>query len=859
MTRSNRRASLIAALLLLLVAACSARPSPTANPPTPAGVTQAPARITATSPVSPPALVETQAFPLPEAGRSSAIDLGEEQVTLWAAEVIASSNAGETAYHASQALGRPDTLLCGDFVTAWRPAAAARQAWIELSFFPPLLPTAISIAQSAHPGQINRIELITLDDEVLTVFDAAQEEVSLSTDCPGSAYFSLPQVDSLVGALRITLERGADEAWTQIDAAGVTGWLSDEPLQAEPTPAWVDQDEPEDIFTPRHFSNGNRIQALLFAGDTLWAGGAGGLVAWDLSDRSAPAYVKTGAFDVQALASCDFAELGGDQPMLVAGGAQGVFTLSPPAYWEDGPTFQPLVHPGDQDFGRVTALGCDNDNRLLWVGYTGHLSRYDPADQTWLEVTVEDGLPADTVRQVKIFDGDAWVATAAGVVVLRDGALINSYTPDNSGIPSGFIHATGIDEAMNMWMASSDGLVSFDGLAWKLWPVDEIEGGSLSQVLISLRMADDGALWLADTFGTACRFIPGWNQCREIIQPPESFAALEAFEIDPGGRLAIGSQDDGVWLYDQGEWRALRTRDPIGSNALRALAATPNGELWLAGEQGLQHFSAAQPAAPWIDEPLPGEARPFSFYVASDGLWIGHTGGARFIPYLDSAERLDIPMTGGGAGVDNTVTAIGRDAELRVYFGLSAGLRTWDGANLRLVDLSGGSAQLPQPRVNAIYASGLESWVGTSRGLFRFVRGEQVDRWVEALQSASSYGSASVGALLPSPLGDGLLVSIGRELFLFDGQERFQKVLELPAEITSLYAGPYQLWLATASAGLYSVPVDDSPAVYWEIAARDLNLPDHFGYQALAMSDAYTLWLASSANGLTRLSGMWGQ
>jgi len=112
--------------------------------------------------------------------------------------------------------------------------------------------------------------------------------------------------------------------------------------------------------------------------------------------------------------------------------------------------------------------------------------------------------------------------------------------------------------------------------------------------------------------------------------------------------------------------------------------------------------------------------------------------------------------------------------------------------------------------------------------------------------------------IAPSPNNEDLLVGIGRELFTFD-KLTFDLVLQLPSAISSLYAGPYQLWLTTDGGGLFDVAMDNTPQIYWDSASQMRGYPDRFGYQALTMSDMRTLWVGSTESGLIRLQAAFGQ
>jgi ligand-binding sensor domain-containing protein len=185
----------------------------------------------------------------------------------------------------------------------------------------------------------------------------------------------------------------------------------------------------------------------------------------------------------------------------------------------------------------------------------------------------------------------------------------------------------------------------------------------------------------------------------------------------------------------------------------------------------------------------------------------------------------------------------------------------WDGSDLRYGDLLEDEERLAGksgPRVNSLYAEGNIVWVGTSSGLMQYIDGTRAFSWQEPLQSISSFYSSSIGVIYPSPDDEGLLVGIGSELFKFDG-EKFNLVLQLSSEIRSIYAGPYQIWLATSTSGLYSVVMDNSLGIYWDLVSKNNQLSDQFGYQSIIMTDPHTLWVGSLDNGLVRIRGMFSQ
>jgi streptogramin lyase len=778
------------------------------------------------------------------------IEQGDDQVLLWAGAAVASSSAGEHGYHARQARGKPNTLACGRFVTAWQPSADASEAWIELYFQPSILPDQLQIMQSYLREQISKVEVVTQAAQTLTIFDREKDEIYQPIECPASRGFWLSEVEKPISSVRISLVRDIDEDWTQIDAVGVVGWIDEGPTEPMETVVWSEEEE-EDFYAPRYYTQKNQVNALTFVGDQLFAATEGGVVSWDTETLYPTTYTAAQGLPANATRAITTCE--GDEPLIVAGGVNGIATYS--LAWQAD--FIPIEHPGDENLGSITALACDAERGQIWVGYQGHLGRYDMQTESWVEFGEQDGLPFDVVRQIKVIKGEVWLATAYGVAVVSGGNRLIAYTPENSAIPSNYVHAITADRNGKLWMASSNGLIEFNGQTWTLWESLDIAGGPLVNMIVGVAADPSGNLWLVDTFGVLCQFDPVAKKCLQIIEPPEILNSMTAFIVDPQGRLALGDIKAGTWFVLDGEWFPLRTRDVILDNVIHAIAYAPDGNLWLASRAGLQYFTANQPASPWQEMPLPEGAQPHSLFVGSDGLWIGHTHGARFLPYLDD-DPVDLTLGDLDAFIDRTVSAMTVDQDGLVYLGAS-GLSIWDGSDYTYEDLLSDeqrSKSVYPPRVNALFADGDVVWVGASNGLFKFQQGRLTASWSEILQNLTQ-STASVGIISPAPDGNGMLIAVGSSLYRYQSGN-FEWLLTLDSEIRSLFALPYALMLATANSGYYTLPWDGF-GIYWDSVSGGSGFARRFGYQSFVMSDAHTLWIASAEGGLQRMQALFGQ
>jgi ligand-binding sensor domain-containing protein len=185
----------------------------------------------------------------------------------------------------------------------------------------------------------------------------------------------------------------------------------------------------------------------------------------------------------------------------------------------------------------------------LWAG--GDLGAWiiEANGQVGAHLTLAEGLPADEVRGV-VFgpDGQAWLATPAGVAVY-DGANVTEV-------------------------------------------YDSASAGLASDSVIALLAGSDGALWVGTEMGLSRLDSAGqWTH----------YAAGNPFEWDvrvndlaeaPDGTVWVATAGNGVYAYAGGAWtqyKAGENRVRLPTTEIQTLAVAPDGSLWL----GLTYAGAA--------------------------------------------------------------------------------------------------------------------------------------------------------------------------------------------------------------------------------------------------------------------------
>ena len=300
------------------------------------------------------------------------------------------------------------------------------------------------------------------------------------------------------------------------------------------------------------YTNGNYVRALALQGNTLWAGGLGGLVRWDPETGG---YVKYTARDGLPDNQVNSIALGADGALWVGVGTwNGGLTVYQGGRWTTYTTVQGLV----SDF--VLCVAVDVQGRT-WVGTVrgvsvldDHGTPHDSRDDAWLSFRGSDGLVNEGVMAIA-FDtaGRKWFATSGGLSVLDDKG-----TPEKGDdVWTSFTSADGLGH--NEVRAL---LVGRGGLKWCVTRTD-------------VSLLDDGGTphdkrddrWTH--FTTADGLIA--NDGRAIA---EDGTGLIWF----GTTAGLSVFDDAGTPHDKFDdrWTSFSQADGMVDEDVRALAATPN-------------------------------------------------------------------------------------------------------------------------------------------------------------------------------------------------------------------------------------------------------------------------------------------
>lgn len=387
-------------------------------------------------------------------------------------------------------------------------------------------------------------------------------------------------------------------------------------------------------WTTAHGLASNDVRAILPDGDqAVWVGTAAGLMRLEAGRLTR----------VDALAGKPIWTLarGADGVIWAATAGQGVWSRGRDGNWRALES-SPLVS------GQVFALWAENGR--LWVGTENGLAYY--AHGVWTRQPLQEN---DTGVWVFAILGDAdgglWVGTSAGC----------------------------------FWDARQPG-----------WPVAVLRAraGLAGDYVRGMTFDRSGALWLATSAGVSRYAGAIWKTVR---YEPLAEQRINALLTDRSGRTWVGTERNGLALWDGARWSHFTRASGLPDNRILALLEDDRGRIWVGAGTGVGYWTTA--------------------------------GGWRFIGPAD-----------GLVGVP--VTAIAQDSAGRLWFGSFMGANRWSetGGMEPVSELAG-------KRINAILRSrDAALWFGAHNdGLFRYAEG----RWqsIATTKDAPAFKSVTLNGI----------------------------------------------------------------------------------------------------------------
>jgi signal transduction histidine kinase/ligand-binding sensor domain-containing protein len=387
------------------------------------------------------------------------------------------------------------------------------------------------------------------------------------------------------------------------------------------------------------------------------------------------------------------------------------------------------------------------------------------------------------------------------------------------GIPSAFIYSLAQTRDGYLWLATTDGLVRFDGVRFVHWR-PKTGHTELLGVVRSLHAPSDGTLWIGTSSGLVGQ-IRG-DDLRTVSVGAQPQAMLE----DRDGTLWVATENRTLVRLRATTREAIGAPIPLPGSFITGPFQESNGSIWLSTDNAVLRLDPADPSGR-LERMVEGR------------LWL-YQDASRTVHTIDRPSR---PTTdrSSTAGKPITVQTVMRDSKGKIWMGtLGQGIvrAAASGSAIGLETFST-SEGLSADSVWCLLEDREQNiWVGTQNGLDRFR-----DEKVTTLTSREGLGHDDVEALAAGSDG-AIWASTSNAVQRIDGQHHESHLAG--ARITALHADRRNtLWVGTER------------GVVWMQGGEWRNLPLATAKELSTVSvitgdEERGVWFADARNGLYR-------
>jgi ligand-binding sensor domain-containing protein len=269
------------------------------------------------------------------------------------------------------------------------------------------------------------------------------------------------------------------------------------------------------------------------------------------------------------------------------------------------------------------------DGKILVGTYGGGMSLYDQAQDKWENYNIPDGLgDAFVYGAVKASNGDLWVATWSGANRIRGGALKDRskwdlFTVENTkgGLPNDWVYGLAEGRHGEMWLATEGGLARYQDGKWDHWNHSNGQGAAFELVKDDIKFNNDPA---ATSVHHARQKEEMGLQGISVAYNPNYIVALQ---VDRDGVVWCGTWGGGLARFDGKTWRNYTVKDGLPGNHVFMLHQDADGALWIGTNNGLARRDGDKFTVMKTEQGLFSN-NVFSMATGSGGdQWIGSYGG----------------------------------------------------------------------------------------------------------------------------------------------------------------------------------------------------------------------------------------
>lgn len=269
------------------------------------------------------------------------------------------------------------------------------------------------------------------------------------------------------------------------------------------------------------------------------------------------------------------------------------------------------------------------DGKILVGTYGGGMSLYDQTADKWENFNIPDGLgDAFVYGALKVSNGDIWIATWSGANRIRGGALKDRskwdlFTVENtkSGLPNDWVYGLAEGKNGEIWMATEGGLARYKDGKWDNWNHAKGLGAPFEKVKNDISFNSDPAQ--ISTHHARQKEEMGL-QGVSVAYNPNYIIALQ---VDSEGVVWCGTWGGGLARFDGKTWRNYTVADGLPGNHVFMLHKDVDGKMWIGTNNGLARFDGDKFVVMRTEQGLFSN-NVFSMATGAGGeQWIGSFGG----------------------------------------------------------------------------------------------------------------------------------------------------------------------------------------------------------------------------------------
>lgn len=235
----------------------------------------------------------------------------------------------------------------------------------------------------------------------------------------------------------------------------------------------------------------------------------------------------------------------------------------------------------------ITTIKESPDGKL-WIGtFESGIYIYD--DESLINLSQEDGLANNAVWHFHWeSSGHVYISTHDGLSKY-DGLSFTNYGVDD-GLSGSKVFKTVVDQEGRKWFATSSGITTFDNERFTI--IDEINGRPL-RYIYDIHIASNGDIWIGTENDGLFRYSEGEYY---HITKREGLSSNYIHRIieDSSGKIWIATDENGLSRFEGEDFRIYNTSFGLPSNEILSLFQDQNGVIWVGTDRGISSFDGVQ-------------------------------------------------------------------------------------------------------------------------------------------------------------------------------------------------------------------------------------------------------------------------